>query len=277
VTNITPETTKAFDEVKEDVRRQVALSAASQEVMNAHDRFEDVRATGATLEEAAKELNLNVATVTIDASGNDQQGDKLDTLPAAETFLADVFRTEPGAQPLPVSLGNDGYVWFEVGEVMPEREQTLDEVREKVVADWTAERQREALAARATELKERIEKGETIAAIAEDLGVAVETKQGLRRTGEDAIFGPEAITALFAGPVDLVTTATAADGESRMLIKVTGSEQAPSDALDGNEPLQRMAEAAGDDMLDQMVNRLQNDYGVSINQAVADQVTGMIR
>jgi peptidyl-prolyl cis-trans isomerase D len=277
VTNITPETTKSFDEVKDEVREQLALSAASQEVLNVHDRFEDVRASGATLEEAAKEVNLNVATVTTDTSGNDQQGEKIDSLPAADTLLADVFRTEPGAQPLPVSLGNDGYVWFEVGEIIPERDQTLDEVREKVAADWTAEQQREALAARATELKERVENGETLAAIAEDLGVAVETKQGLRRTSDDAIFGPEAVTALFAGPADLVTTATAADGESRMLIKVTSSEQATADALASNEPLQRMAEAAGDDMLDQMVNRLQNDYGVSINQAVADQVTGTIR
>lgn len=277
VTNITPETTKSFDEVKDEVRKQLALSAASQEVLNVHDRFEDVRASGATLEEAAKEVNLTVATVTTDTSGNDQQGEKIDSLPAADTLLADVFRTEPGAQPLPVSLGNDGYVWFEVGEIIPERDQTLDEVREKVVADWTAEQQAEALAARATELKERVENGETLAAIAEDLGVAVENKQGLRRTSDDAIFGPEAVTALFAGPAGLVTTATAADGESRMLITVTSSQQATADALASNEPLQRMAEAAGDDMLDQMVNRLQNDYGVSINQAVADQVTGTIR
>jgi hypothetical protein len=277
VTNITPESTRNFEEVKGEIRQRLALSVASQEVMNVHDRFEDIRASGATLEEAAKEVNLKLATVTTDASGNNQQGDKIADLPAADTLLADAFRTEPGAQPLPVSLGNDGYVWFEVEEVIPERDQTLDEVREKVVADWTAEQQREALAARATEFKERVQKGEQLAAVAEELGIAVETKQGIRRNGEDAIFGPEAVTALFAGPVGLVTTAAAADGESRLLIKVTASDQAPTDALASDEPLQRMAEAAGDDMLDQMVNRLQNDYGVSINQAVAEQVTGMIR
>nr|CAD6415356.1 peptidylprolyl isomerase [Rhizobium sp. Q54] len=277
VTNIKPESTRTFEEVKEEIREGLALSASSREVMNVHDRFEDIRASGATLEEAAKELNLKVATVTTDASGNDQQGNKIADLPAADTLLADVYRTEPGSQPLPVSLGNDGYVWFEVEDIIPEREQTLDEVREKVIVDWTAEQQREALAARATELKERVQKGEQLSAVAEELGIAVETKQGVRRNGEDAIFGPEAVTALFAGPVGLVTTAAAADGESRLLIKVTASDQAPADALASDEPLRRMAEAAGDDMLDQMVNRLQNDYGVSINEAVAEQVTGMIR
>jgi peptidyl-prolyl cis-trans isomerase D len=277
VTNITSETTKSFEEVESEVRQQLALSAASQQMMDVHDRFEDIRAGGATLEEAARELNLQVMTVTTDASGTDQQGDKIDSLPPADTLLTDVFRTEPGAQPLPVSLANNGYVWFEVREVTPERDRTLEEVRERVVADWTAEQQREALGARATELKQRIEGGETLAAVAEELGIAVETKQGLRRNGDDVIFGSEAVSALFSGPVGLVTTAVGGDGESRLLIKVTGSEQVAGDELSNEEPLQRLAQAAGDDILDQMVNRLQNDYGVSINQAVAEQVANSIR
>ncbi|MCF6368574.1 peptidylprolyl isomerase [Rhizobium halophilum] len=277
ITNITSETTKSFEEVESEIRQQLALSAASQQLMDVHDRFEDIRAGGATLQEAAGELNLQVMTVTADASGNDQQGDKIDNLPPADTLLTDVFRTEPGAQPLPVSLANNGYVWFEVREVTPERDRTLDEVRDRVVADWTAEQQREALGARATELKQRIEGGETLAAVAEELGIAVETKQGLRRNGDDVIFGSEAVSALFSGPVGLVTTAVGGDGESRLLIKVTGSDQVAGDELSNEEPLQRLAQAAGDDILDQMVNRLQNDYGVSINQAVAEQVANSIR
>ncbi|OHV81455.1 peptidylprolyl isomerase [Rhizobium sp. LCM 4573] len=277
VTNIRPETTRSFDEVKEEVRQQLAIAAASQEVANAHDRFEELRAGGSTLEEAAKELNLKAATVTADASGNGDQGEKVEGLPAVPNFLQDVFRTEPGADALPVNFGNDGYLWFEVREVIPERDRTLSEVRERVVADWTAEQQRQALTARANELKGRLDKGETLAAIAGELGLSVETKQGVRRNTEDAIFGNEAIAAAFAGPVGATGTALAADGESRLLMKVIGSEQAPADALSSDPQLDRIAESAGDDMLDQMVNRLQNDYGVTINQAAADQATQMVR
>jgi peptidyl-prolyl cis-trans isomerase D len=277
VTNIRPETTRSFDEVKEEIRQQLAIAAASQEVLNAHDRFEDLRAGGASLEEAAKELNLKAVTVTADASGNNDQGERIADLPPAPRLMQDVFATEPGAEALPVNVGNDGYVWFEVREVIPERDRTLDEVHERVVADWTAEQQREALSARATELKGRLDAGETLAAIAGELGLSVETKQGLRRNTEDAIFGNEAITAAFAGPVGTSATALAADGESRLLLKVTASDQTPADALSGDEQLERMAQSAGDDMLDQMVNRLQSDYGVTINQTAADQATQMIR
>ncbi|MOA53506.1 hypothetical protein D3C78_1769750 [compost metagenome] len=62
-----------------------------------------------------------------------------------------------------------------------------------------------------------------------------------------------------------------------MLMKVTAVEQAPSDELANDPQLQRLAESAGDDMLDQMVNSLKDRYGVSINQTVLDQSASTVR
>ncbi|MFB9950819.1 SurA N-terminal domain-containing protein [Rhizobium puerariae] len=272
VISIRPETTRSFDEVKEDIRKQLAVSAASQEVLSVHDRFEDSRSGGTSLEETAKALNLKTVVVTSDASGRNEQEQKIADLPASNQLLGEIFRTEPGADTIPVNLGNDGYIWFEVRNIVPERERPLAEVREKAVADWTADQQRQALAARATELKGRLDKGEALAAIGAEFGLAVENKQGLRRGAEDAIFGSEAIAAAFSGPVDTTATALGADGESRLLMKVTAVDQATTDALSGDEQLERMAQAAGDDMLDQMVNSLKDSYGVSVNQTVVNQV-----
>ncbi|MDR6818697.1 peptidyl-prolyl cis-trans isomerase D [Neorhizobium sp. 2083] len=271
VTNIRPESTRSFDEVKEEIRKRLAVSSASQEVMSVHDRFEDMRSGGTSLEDTAKALNLKAVTVTADASGRNEKEQRITELPASNTLLGEVFRTDPGADTIPVSLGNDGYIWFEVRNIAPERERPLADVRDKAVADWTAEQQRQALAARATELKGRLDKGETLATIAAELGVAVENKQGLRRGAEDAIFGNEAISAAFSGPVNTTATALGADGDSRLLMKVAAVDQATSDALSGDQQLQQMANAAGDDMLDQMVNSLKGSYGVSVNQTVVDQ------
>jgi peptidyl-prolyl cis-trans isomerase D len=273
VSNIRPETTRTFEEVKEELRQKVAVAAATQEIANAHDRFEDLKGGGATLEDAAKELNLKLVTVTADASGKDEQEQPIANLPSSNALLTEVFRAEPGQDTMPLSIGNTGYVWFEVRNVTAERDRTLVEARDKVVADWTAEQQRQALTARATDLKARLDKGETLAGIATDLGVAVETKTGLRRAAEDPIFGQEAIGVAFSGPVDLTGTALAADNESRLLMKVTAIEQAPADALASDEQLQRLAESAGDDMLDQMVNSLKNQYGVAVNQNALQQST----
>jgi peptidyl-prolyl cis-trans isomerase D len=273
VSNIRPESIRSFDEVKEELRQQMAVQAAAQEVTSTHDRFEDLRSGGASLEDAAKELNLKAVTITADASGQSEQEQRIADLPASNALLAEVFRAEPGADTLPVNLGNDGYVWFDVRNIVAERERPLADVHDKAVADWTADQQRQALAAKANELKARLDKGETLAAMAADLGLAVENKQGLRRNAEDAIFGNEAISAAFAGPVDITATALGADGESRLLLKVTAVDQTPGNALSGDEQLQRMADSAGDDMLDQMVNSLKDVYGVSINQQAVGQAT----
>ncbi|WP_137128797.1 peptidylprolyl isomerase [Rhizobium sp. FY34] len=274
VTNVRPEVTRSFDAVKDDIRRQLSLSAAAQDVQSVHDRVEDMRGSGSSLEEAAAQLKLKTGTITSDRSGQDDAGKPVAGLPASESLLTEVFRTDVGAESLPANLGNDGYVWFDVREVIPERDRTLSEVRDRALADWTNEQQRSALSAKAEELKLRLENGATLAAIGEDLGLAVETKTSLRRqAGDDAIFGAEAIKAAFAGPAGINTTASGADGDSRLLMHVDAVNDQPAaeTAAGSDQQVQQIARAAGDDMLDQMVNQLQTAYGVSINHALADQ------
>ncbi|NTE86266.1 peptidylprolyl isomerase [Agrobacterium rubi] len=273
VTGIKNESMKTLDEAKDEIRTNLATTKAAEEMNAVHDRYEDLRGGGSSLADAATQLNLKTVTVNaIDANGEDEKGNPVEGLPTSE-LVAEVFKAEQGVDAPAVNIGREGYVWFDLQQITPPRDRTLDEVKDQVVADWTAEQQRTALAAKADELKARAEKGETLATIAGEMGLAVETKMGLRRTSEDALLGQQAVTAAFAGANGLVGTAPDADGSSRVLFKVTDvNTTTPSDALDNNDQqITAMATAAGDDMLDQMVSRLQNDYGVSINQAVADQ------
>lgn len=273
VTNIKPETVRSFDDVKEELRQEVALSNAANEIMGIHDKFEDARVSGSTMKEAADGSGLKLVTINaIDARGNDENGDPIAGIPEAKTLLEEAFKADVGGETLPVNLGRDGYVWFDVEEITPSRDRTLDEAREKVVADWTAEQQRKALAAKAEELKARVQKGETLAAIAEDLGIAVETKTGLRRASDDAALSPAAVTAAFSGPEGTVANAAGVGGEGQILLKVTSvNENNMVDALDNDDrQIDAIARASGDDILDQMVTDLQTGYGVAINQQLAE-------
>ncbi|MEK1928099.1 MAG: SurA N-terminal domain-containing protein [Rhizobium giardinii] len=273
VTNIKPETIRGFDDVKEELRKDLALSNAADEIMGIHDKFEDARVSGASMQEAASQTNLKLVVLNaVDARGNDAEGEAIAGIPEAKTLLSEAFKAEVGAETLPVNLGRDGYVWFDVEAITPARDRTLDEAREKVVADWTAEQQRNALAAKATELKGRVEKGETLAAIAAELGIAVETKSGLRRSSEDAALSPAAVAVAFGGANGLVANAPGVGGEGQILLKVTGVDDSnPGDALDNDaRQIDAIAQASGDDILDQMVSELQKGYGVAINQQLAD-------
>ena len=274
VTNIKEGRTRTLDEVKEEIREALAETAAVEDIATVHDQFEDLRAGGSTLEEAATQLNLKPVVVKAsDRNGKDENDADVPDLPERDALLAEVFQTDVGVEALPVNVGNNGFIWLEVKDIVAERDRTLDEVREKAMADWTAEQQKIALGAKAEGLKDRATKGETLEAIAGELGIAVETKAGIRRQSEDPVLGAAAVTAAFGGPDGTVASAPGADPETQILLKVTAvNDQPATDAL-GNEDAQiaEIANAAGDDILDQMVNRLQDDYGVTINQQLAEQ------
>lgn len=273
VTNIRPEAVRSFDDIKEELRKDIALSAASEEVMRLHDKIEDERASGAPIKEVADQLKLKLVTIdAIDATGKDKNGDAVAGLPEQAALLQEVFKADVGGETLPVNVGRDGYVWFDLDEVTPARDRTLDEARDEIGADWMAEQQRAALAKKAGELKQRVEQGAKLADIANELGLAVETKSGLTRATSDAALSPAAVTAAFSGPNGFVTNAAGIGGEGQVLMQVTAVESGgPTDALqDDSRQIEAMARVSGEDILDQMVATLQAAYGVSINQTLGE-------
>lgn len=274
VTNIKPGHTRSLDEVKDEIREALAENAAIEDIAAVHDQFEDLRAGGSTLEDAATQLKLKPVTVkAADRDGNDENGVAVKDLPERAALIAEVFETDVGVEALPVNIGSDGYIWLEVKDIVPEHDRTLDEVREKATDDWIAEQQKTALGVKAESLKKRLTDGDTLETIAGELGIAVESKTGLRRQSDDAVLGPAAIVAAFSGPVGTVGSAPGADPASQILLKVVDvKDQPPADALANDDAqVAEIAKAAGDDILDQMVSRLQNEYGVSINQTLAEQ------
>ena len=160
VADIKPESSQSFEEVEPEIREQLALAEAAQVLLDVHDAYEDARASGMTLEEAAAQQKLTPVTIdAIDRSGRTPDETIVRDIPESQALLRDAFEAEVGVETPPINIGAEGFVWFEVNDVIPARDRTLDEVREKVVADWTAMKTAEALGAKATELKERLAKG----------------------------------------------------------------------------------------------------------------------
>lgn len=274
ITNIKEGRTQSLDEVKDTIREALAEAAAIADITAVHDQFEDLRAGGSTLKEAADQLKLQTVTVTeIDRRGLDARETEVAGIPERDRLLNEVFRTDIGVEALPVNLGSSGFIWFEVTDIKAERDRELAEVREKAVTDWTAEQQRIALGAKAESLRKRVADGGKLEDIATELGVAVESKAGITRRSEDAVLGPAAILAAFSGPQGTAATASGADPATQILLTVTAVRDQPTGGvpLGEDEQIAQMANSAGDDILDQMVGQLQAEYGVTINQALAQQ------
>jgi len=274
VAEITPESSKSFEEVEAEIREDLALNQAAQVLLDVHDAYEDARAGGMTLIEAATQQKLDPVTVeAVDRSGRAPDGTVLSDLPESQQLLRDAFEAEPGLETPPLSMDDGGFLWFEVVDVTPARDRTLDEVRDEVAQDWTEMKTLEALGAKAMEMKERVERGAVLASIAEELSAAVETKYSLNRGGADGVFGEAAVASAFSGPSGIVAVANDASGENKILLQVTSVNDASSVTADAVSSEQRaqVSQQIADDILDQMVARLQAEYGVSVNQALAER------
>lgn len=273
VAKIEPEIVRPFDAVKDEIRKELALAEAQQVLLDAHDAYEDARASGDTLVEAAAKVKIKVVTVdAVSRTGQAPDGSVVSDIPESEKLLAAAFETDVGVENAGLATANSGFVFFEVDAVTPARDRTLDEVRERVVADWKREEAASLLSARAEAARKSLDGGATLDAVATETGQTKQTKRGLKRDAEDADLGEAGVTAVFAVKPGGHGVFAGPNGDSQILFVVTEATE-PAGAgpeMVPDEVRQTFAAAMSDDLLDQLVNRLRGQYEVTVNQAAID-------
>lgn len=270
VSEVTPETVKAFDEVKDQIRKELALAEANRILLDVHDSYEDARAGGETMQAAADKLKLKVVTIdAIDRAGQRPDGTIVNTLPDSQNLIQAAFEAEAGIENQPINVGTNGFVFYEVDGITPARDRTLDEVHDKVVADWTAAEAAKRLKDKAAELEKRLKDGTDLDAIAAELKLEKQTKRGLKREADDADFGREGAAAMFAMGQGGTGVIPSPAGDAQILFKVAEVfEPAGADASALPEDARKsFASGMSDDLLDQLVAQLQTQYGATVNQA----------
>ncbi|MGH6665579.1 MAG: SurA N-terminal domain-containing protein, partial [Pseudolabrys sp.] len=137
VGKIEPGTQKTYEEVAPQIKREIAENRAKSEVGALRDKFEDERAAGSTLAEAAKKLGLKSRTIdAVDRSGRAPDGKPVADLPKSPDVVAAAFASDVGVDNDPLQLPNGGYLWFDVSGITPARDRTLDEIKDQVAAHW---------------------------------------------------------------------------------------------------------------------------------------------
>jgi peptidyl-prolyl cis-trans isomerase D len=274
VTEIKPEVTKPLAEVSDQIRKDLALGEASRVLLDVHDSYEDARAGGASLAQAAEKLKLKVVTVdAIDRTGQTPDGQVVKDLPESADLIKAVFDAEIGVENEGLTTKNNGFVFYEVNGVTPARDRTLDEVRQKVVADWTKEEAERLLNAKASEMEKRLKDGTALDVLAGEVKLEKQTKRGLKRDADDPDFGKDGANAMFGVPEGGVGLVPTPSGDGQILYKVVEAvEPAGVDASSVAEDVQKsFAAGMSDDLLDQLVAKLQTQYDVRIDQAAIAQ------
>jgi peptidyl-prolyl cis-trans isomerase D len=191
-------------------------------LLDTYDAYEDARAGGESLEEAAARLRLTVRTIeAVDRSGRRPDGSMVSDVPNLQALLGEAFETEIGVENAPVNLSGNGFLFFEVAEITPARSRELEEVRDRVVADWIEAEAAARLTARAEELQQELANGKSLDEIAAELEQEKLVKRGLKREANDAELGRAGVAAVFGVPKGGAGTFANPAGDAQFLFQVT--------------------------------------------------------
>lgn len=132
----------SFEDARDDLRGEAALSRAARQIQDRAPDYEDLLAGGATLEELADETDLKLGQVDWTAEGNPEEG----SIAGYEAFRERAADITASDFPQLYELADGGVFAMRLDEIVPPTLKPFDEVQDDVLADWKqAELQRRLL------------------------------------------------------------------------------------------------------------------------------------
>ena len=206
---ITPGSTKTFDEMKDQLRQELALGQAGDAMVSVINQLDDSLAGGASIEEAAKQLQLTAQKYdAVDSSGKDRDGKDANVIPE---ILQLAQQTESGQTSLVTTLSDGSYAVVQVTGVTPAEAKPLTEVAEQAKQDWLAKARRDAADAKAKEIADKAKSGD-LAALGKSMNLVLQTSKPFTRDAGDGPIDPSLAQKLFAVKQGEAATGRTADG-----------------------------------------------------------------
>lgn len=277
VVKIEPGHERRYEEAAPEIKRQIALDRGKAQMLDLHDKVEDAVASGMHVAEAAGKLGLVANTIdAVDRSGRDPSGSVAPGLPAGVDLMPNAFASEVGVENTPLQIPSGGYVWYEVLDVTPSRERTLDEVKDKVEARWRQAQIAERLKAKAAALVEKLNSGASLQEVAAGEQLKVETASGLQRGKPSEALSANLIDQVFRTPSGKAGAAQGQSETEQVVFRVTDVKVEPlaADSPQAKRIEETLQRSYADDVLSEYVVQLQNELGVTINEAALRQVIG---
>jgi len=264
-----------YASVANDLKKEIAIERARNQVATLRDKMEDERGGGANVVEAAQKLGLSAVTIdAVDRSGKTPAGQPA-KIPPGLDVVSQAFNSDVGVDNDAISY-RGGFVWYDVLGITPSRDRPLDEVKDQVEARWKDDQIASRLRTKATEIVQKLEQGGKLADEAASLGSKVETAASFKR--EDSPSGAPSglIAAAFRAAKDGAGQTPANGGTEWIVFRVTDIKVPPVDfnSDDIKKLKDQLVRGLSDEQVALYVARLEKDIGTSINEEGFAQVTG---
>ena len=273
VVKIEPEQVRSFDQVSNELRKDLANERARAEILPIYDKIEDERSIGRTLSETAANLKLAARTFEVNREGLDPSGQPVPNIPESQRLLNLAFATDTGVENDPIQVAG-GYVWYEVAGITPARDRPLEEIKELVETRWRDDQVANRLRAKASEMIEKLKLGTAFAEVAAAAGLKVETRADIKRGNPSPPLSTRSIEAIFRVAKDGYGAADAAAAAEQVVFRVTDLTLPAAD--DKTEEATRVRDTLTrsftEDVFGEYLRHLQGQIGVTINQNALNQV-----
>jgi peptidyl-prolyl cis-trans isomerase D len=273
VVKIEPEKIPTFEEAAEQLRTDLANEKAKADVTTIYDKVEDERSLGKPLAETADKLKLSARTVEFDRFGRDPKNQPVADLPQQQRLVAGAFAADIGTDNDPLQV-DGGYVWYEVSGITPERDRTLDEVKDQVEARWREDEVANRLRTKAATFLDKVKGGTALAEAATADNLKVETRTGVKRNSTTPPLTERTLEAIFRTAKDAFGSAPADQAGEQLVFRVTEVVEPTTDLA--SEESKRLRGALNNamvgDVLAQYTQLLEREIGVSINERALQQV-----
>ncbi|HEU4825797.1 MAG TPA: peptidyl-prolyl cis-trans isomerase, partial [Dongiaceae bacterium] len=268
---ITPGVTKTFDEVKDQLRKELALAQAGDAMVSVVNQLDDKLAGGALVEEAAQSLQLTTQKYdAVDSSGKDRNGKDVNVIP---DILQLAEGTEAGQTSLVSTLSDGSYAVVQVTSVAPAEAKPLTEVADQVKQDWLAKARRDAADAKAKEIAGKVKSGD-LAALGKEMGLELKVTEPFTRDKGDPDHGIDAALAQKLFALALGDAATGRTTDGAIVARVSDIIPAkPEENKDQAAKLSKqLAQSMRNDLQAEFLVALRQDIKVERNNDVINQM-----
>lgn len=273
VTNIVPGGQQSLDDVRDQVEERLKNRQARDSYIDILDQIEELRAAFRPLDEIASRYGLDLTDVPLTASGAALSA--IDAIPVDghRRVATAIFAAEQGNLAPTVTLGASRNVWFDLLQIDPARDQTIDEVRDQINETMLTERTNDALLTQVDQVIANMTTGQPFADVAVALNQFPQLSQAFTRRGiGSAVINGNVAAAAFGGGAGFFGSAQNSDGDYVIfqVVDVTPStgeiEVAAREFVDS---------AMIDSLYGGFIGALRDDAGVNINQGVLSQILAL--
>lgn len=255
--------TQSFEAAREQLREELVGDRAARLIDQMRDDIDDLLASGATLEELAKETDMKLAQI-------DWTRDSSDDIAGYAAFQQEATKAKTEDFPSLIALEDGGIFALRLDEVVAPELQPLDAVRADVVTAWKAAEISGRLTAQAEALLPQITPGADMAA----LGLTVTQESALTRTDFIDNTPRDFLNGIF----------TMAPGTARVFPTPEGAILARLDAISAPDPTSpevanalsaiksQVANGQAQDLYRYFVNDVQSRAGLQLDQNAINAV-----